>query len=246
MGKALDLKGQKFARLTVIEKTNKRNASGQIYWKCRCDCGNICEITGSSLKNGHTKSCGCYNKEKAIEKGKNKLINRVGQKYGKLTVLKRAENHIQPNGTEKTKWLCKCDCGNQCIVLGDDLQRGSTKSCGCIKKSYGEDLIENILIKENLPFIQEKTFETCRFLDTNRLARFDFYVNNQYLIEYDGKQHFNQEDGWGESLEKIQSRDAFKNQWAKENNIPLYRVPYYDLEKINILDDILQDKYLVK
>ena len=55
------------------------------------------------------------------------LKDRTGQKYGRLTVLKRAENI---NG--RTAWICQCDCGNICTVLGDSLQAGNTRSCGCL------------------------------------------------------------------------------------------------------------------
>ena len=58
-----DLTGQKFGRLTVIEKTTKRSPHGEIIWKCRCKCGNITEVRGSNLLGGHTKSCGCLYKE---------------------------------------------------------------------------------------------------------------------------------------------------------------------------------------
>ena len=56
-----------------------------------------------------------------------KIINEIGNKYGFLTVIKRAEN--TPGG--KAQWLCECDCGNQVIVKGVSLRRGDTKSCGC-------------------------------------------------------------------------------------------------------------------
>ena len=56
------------------------------------------------------------------------LIDLTGKKFGKLTVLKRVENnkHGQP------QWLCKCDCGNETVVVGQKLRTGQTKSCGCI------------------------------------------------------------------------------------------------------------------
>ena len=47
--------------------------------------------------------------------------------------------------------------------------------------------IEKILIKNNLSFEKQKTFEKCRFPDSNYLAKFDFYVENKYLIEFDGE-----------------------------------------------------------
>lgn len=59
-----------------------------------------------------------------------KIINRVGQRYTRLTVIERA-----PNKSEKdtnARWLCQCDCGNTCIAYGQDLQREKFKSCGCL------------------------------------------------------------------------------------------------------------------
>lgn len=58
-----DLKGKKFGRLTVIEKTNKRDSSRSIIWYCKCDCGNETEIAGRNLTSGETNSCGCLIQE---------------------------------------------------------------------------------------------------------------------------------------------------------------------------------------
>lgn len=59
--------GQRFGRLTVIEETTERKA-GSICWICKCDCGNITNpISYTALKRGHTKSCGCWSKEKHKE-----------------------------------------------------------------------------------------------------------------------------------------------------------------------------------
>lgn len=82
-----------------------------------------------------------------------------------------------------------------CEATCTDITTKNKTSCGCIN-SKGEAKIIQLLIENNIPFEQQKSFETCRFPNSNYLARFDFYVNNQYLIEFDGKQHFNQ-DGSG-------------------------------------------------
>lgn len=60
----------------------------------------------------------------------------VGKTYGHLTVVERAENHVSPNGTEFSQWLCICDCGNTVKVLGSSLVTGHTKSCGCLSRRY--------------------------------------------------------------------------------------------------------------
>lgn len=55
----------------------------------------------------------------------------TGRKYGRLTVVERAENG---RCCEKsvTRWLCECDCGNRIVVDGHSIKRGRTKSCGCL------------------------------------------------------------------------------------------------------------------
>jgi len=56
-----DLTGQKFGRLTVFEYLGARKMKS--WWKCQCECGNIIETNTNHLHSGHTKSCGCLNKE---------------------------------------------------------------------------------------------------------------------------------------------------------------------------------------
>lgn len=57
-----------------------------------------------------------------------KLIDETGNKYGRLTVLYRAQ--IPKKGVY---WHCRCDCGNEIDVFGTSLRCGNTKSCGCLK-----------------------------------------------------------------------------------------------------------------
>lgn len=66
-----------------------------------------------------------------------KFIDLTGQKFGRLIVIERAENRVQPNGHRCTQWLCKCDCGKEVVVSALNLKRGHTRSCGCLVKSHG-------------------------------------------------------------------------------------------------------------
>lgn len=60
MPKLIDLSGQRFGRLTVIERAGTATNRGkQPLWLCECDCGNTTIVGGCSLKSGNTKSCGC-------------------------------------------------------------------------------------------------------------------------------------------------------------------------------------------
>lgn len=64
MGK-LELKDQKFGMLTVIKQSEKKFANSRsILWDCSCECGNTTIVSGSNLKRGNTKSCGCVTKER--------------------------------------------------------------------------------------------------------------------------------------------------------------------------------------
>jgi hypothetical protein len=65
------------------------------------------------------------------KKHPNYLIDETGNRYGKLTVVSRAEN----KGT-KARWLCQCDCGNEHVIIGTDLRSGHTGSCGCGKATW--------------------------------------------------------------------------------------------------------------
>lgn len=59
-----NLTNKKFGKLTALEKTDKRQDGGSIVWKCKCDCGNIIEISSKRLQAGINVSCGCYQKER--------------------------------------------------------------------------------------------------------------------------------------------------------------------------------------
>ena len=238
MAKALNLIGQKFDRLTVLEKTDKRSC-GSIVWKCQCDCGNICERSSNVLKRKQQHhSCGCFNHEQISTLSKKDLTN---MRFGKLIALEPTEKR---SGT-CIVWKCQCDCGNIVEVRSGSLTTGNTSSCGCINYSIGEKNIEKILKENNISYISQYTNSELK------LKKYDFALLTKNtitrLIEFDGEQHYNDLKGlWNssESLEEIQQRDKEKNQWAKENNIPLVRIPYWERDNIT-LEMILGDRYLV-
>lgn len=220
--------GKKINMLTVIGKTDKRDAAGNIKWECLCDCGNTAYVSSTRLKSGAAKSCGCLSVA-ALDKGRiDKSIDRVGTKFGLLTVIKEEKTEL---GKPK-KWICKCECGRTKAVLATNLLTGNTKSCGmCGFTSAGNSLIDEILSKNNIPFEREKKFDTCK---DKRHLPFDFFVNNRYLIEFDGIQHFDKNNRFYSETGVL--HDKIKNDWAKANNIPLIRIPYTYIDKITLKD----------
>lgn len=128
MGTPIDLTGQKFNRLTVVSRASNTK-DGKARWLCKCDCGNETVVIGKCLRSGHTQSCGCLNKEINSERS---LIDRTGERFGRLTVVSRADDYISNKGAHHVRWNCKCDCGNMTTVDVVQLVSGKTKSCGCL------------------------------------------------------------------------------------------------------------------
>jgi len=122
MTKQIEMSGQKYNSLTVI-KIDTTIKKRRPYWLCECDCGNFKSVMRDHLVGGHVKSCGCIDKRKEIN-------DLVGQRFGKLTVLKLDNN---PNN-KYVYWLCQCDCGREKLVIGNNLKKGVTKSCGCLRE----------------------------------------------------------------------------------------------------------------
>ena len=74
-----------------------------------------------------------------------KFVDLTGQKFGRLTVIERAEDYVQKNGGRKIMWYCNCDCGNENIIVrGDNIKNGTTKSCGCLHKEISKQNAYNL------------------------------------------------------------------------------------------------------
>lgn len=127
--KCIDLIGMKFGRLTVIKRVENRGS--QTYWLCRCECGIEKEIQGGKLKNGTIMSCGCLAREMSSKRRKENVTDLIGQKFGRLTVIKRAKNR---GNQGQIKWLCQCECGVEKEIMGCSLKSGDTISCGCYNR----------------------------------------------------------------------------------------------------------------
>lgn len=81
MPKLIDLTGQRFGRLVVIERADN-SADGRARWLCRCDCGQSKTVLGEHLKKGRTKSCGCAKSESSSKRfkkhgGRNSKLYRI-------------------------------------------------------------------------------------------------------------------------------------------------------------------------
>lgn len=105
-----------------FEVLDAKSENKKTYLKIICPkCGKIKWMPQYGVKT--FKTCGCGQKE-----GSN-AIDLTGQRFGKLTVISRAENR-----GKTVMWRCRCDCGNTAIVPSQSLRSGVTVSCGCQKR----------------------------------------------------------------------------------------------------------------
>lgn len=105
-----------------------------------------------------------------------------------------------------------------------------------------ESYFIQLLKKENISFVREKTYQD---LAQGRF-RFDFYlIDYKVLVEIDGEQHFKPIYG-RQNFIKGQEHDRRKNSYCLANNIILYRIPYWEIKEISKISDIFVDKFLVK
>lgn len=216
--------GNIYGYLTVIARA-ENDKDNRAQWLCKCKCGNEVIVRGKSLRNGNTKSCGCYQKERAAQSNMDRVGNLVGQRFGKLQVISEAGFITHTNGKRSRIYNCLCDCGNYCQIQHQYLAFGDTTSCGCIR-SKGEFQIEQLLKEHNINFQREYSFDNLK----DKLSlRFDFAIFNNKnellgLIEYQGEQHYCKSNGF--YSEDLIKHDKMKIDFCNKNNIKLKHIIY--------------------
>ena len=118
-----DIIGKRFGKLVVIDYTiNARKRSQFGSYTCQCDCGNVCEVPRSLLLSGRKKSCGC------------RFEDLTGRRFGRWLVLRQVPSILETNGAYRYRYLCRCDCGTERIVIAGALRSGASRSCGCLHR----------------------------------------------------------------------------------------------------------------
>ena len=231
--KVRSLVGTEYTLLTDYERSAKK-----VIFKHNV-CGNEFSMTPNDFVTG--RGCPhCFGKfTKTPEQFRKEVYELVGDEY----YFK--ENYINAH----TKILAVHNkCGFEWKISPDSFLR-STRCPKC-SFSKGETAISEWLDKNNIRYAVEYSFPDCRY---EVVLRFDFAVfdNNdkiRLLIEYDGKQHFKpiqfgdlSEKQMIERLKETQLRDKIKDDYCKEKQIPLLRIPY---TKFEYIDEILESALL--
>lgn len=204
--KPLDLTGQRFGRLTAIQR--KKSQKGRSMWLCQCDCGNQKVVSSNHLTRGAVKSCGCLNKEIAHERGELSKIGERTRKHGDFGtklygvwagIKRRCQN---PN----TKYYA--DYGGRGIRVCEDWQNYEPFKEWALSQGYHEGMsIERIDVDGDY------SPENCKWIplsEQNRNKRLTVY------IEYQGKRYTVKEVAAITGLKERTIRARYERGWSSE------------------------------
>lgn len=169
MNTLIDLTGERFGKLVVREKLSPMS-DGRTRWICDCDCGNTCVVFSYALRMKNQQSCGC---------GKIKDI--VGQRFGRLVVLRRSDQYVLISGQKrKYMWECRCDCGEIVHRLSEKLRLDKNCSCKtCMGKAAASTMTDSAGFIEGT--------QLCKLTATKANANSSSGVRGVFLNRRTGK-----------------------------------------------------------
>jgi hypothetical protein len=120
MRPSINLTGKQFGRLTVIGRASKK--STQIYWDCKCECGNEKVVQGGHLRSGHTKSCGCSWYQHGNKHKSWKGYHEISSKFFKSIAYNASARKLNFEVTIEELWQLFLKQERKCALSGLPLQ----------------------------------------------------------------------------------------------------------------------------
>lgn len=219
--------GSKFS----YSKTEYVNAKTKVTITCSKH-GDFNCLPLSHLRNkgngltGACKKCGYESNSKTQRHTQAQVIKKFRKAHGNTYSYTKT---VYINDSTKVIVTCK--------IHGDFLitpNKHFTRKSGCpfCKKSIGENTIKLILTRQNIDFISEKRFSSCKSL---KPLPFDFFLPRyNILIEFQGQQHFEatKNKGWNntKNLIKVRKHDKIKRDWCTKNRYYLLEITYDEID----------------
>lgn len=249
-------RGCKFCDSNKLDSIKiKSLIENNIEYKCVCEpvdlktkvkikhitCGNTFEMRPADfIYNGHRCSK-CLGKNTYNSDTLKKIVKNIDSNYEFVSLSYNSK--VKPSRQKMTVRHLECGNTTECIIHnfvnnGQRCKECSKSKLKYISNSKGSQFIEDFLNKNNISYEREKRFDGLKY---KRHLRFDFFIlwnNEEILIEFDGKQHFetnkNNKIFTNELVKKTQERDKLKNEFCLKNNKKLIRFSYKQtLEEIN-------------
>lgn len=232
-GNFIDITGQKFGRLTVIEIAGRNK--GRIMWRCKCDCGNEAIIPSYYIRTGASKSCGCLIKENG-----EKIAPKVTKHGGTHTRIYRIYCGMKERCCNPT-----CDAyhhyGGRGIKICDEwLGENGFKTFREWALSHGYE--ENLSI-DRIDNDGDYCPENCRWVDVKTQSN---NKRDNIYLEYNGEVHTAIE--WSEILEISYSRilDRVKNGESIEDIVNNPPKAYMERENVEIRKILKKENIMQK
>lgn len=226
----------------LTAKDYSKHSGQKVKWICS-KCNNTYESRiHDKIRNGQTKCYDCTRKQSYITRSKPIPGQSLLDKYSDICKEWSNKNKLGPESyrygsTEKVFWKCR-KCKHEWKAspntrTNEKQQRG----CPNCNFSHGEKAIEKFLIKDNIKYISQYRIKECR---NKKPLPFDFAIldkNNKLLslIEYNGQQHYIKKGKFVHSFDKRIENDNIKQNYCKENHIPLLIIKYTEFKNIEII-----------
>ena len=187
MPKIINMIGQKYSKLTVIELSEKRGLSNQKMYKCICDCGNTHFTSGESIRSGKSKSCGCLRKLPPPNKNENR-IEQIWKGLYKNTIEKRSLNKGWHKYIDMKKFIeismQKC---NYCGIANSNKAYDRTKLKTKREISTNFILFNGIdRVDSSKGYVEDNVVSCCKYCNTakNTMSRDEFLKWIKRVYEY--------------------------------------------------------------
>jgi len=171
--------GCRYGKLVTIEISNKRNTSGNLYRKCKCDCGNYKYVTQGNLTSGNVTSCGCNKKTRGKYHKLYRGYQDISQWYWSRIQRNALRRKIDFSITKEYAWEVWERQGKRCSLSGQQLCFSRSKSSNFTasldridsSKGYIEGNIQWVhkdINKMKSDFTDERFIEICKLVSENR------------------------------------------------------------------------------
>lgn len=212
-----------------------KNKRSKLKYRCLKHSNIIQETTYDSIRQGH----GCYLcGNESVAKKQTYDYEFVKQEFDKRGYELLSKEYVSCK--EYLEYRCSNHPDHIQRITFDAFYRG--QGCRFCRESKGEKAIDSYLQNHNIRYIREYRFNDCKY---KRTLPFDFYIEDVNIaIEFDGEQHYTplsfgskEKQEATDRLKEIQIRDAIKTKYCIDNNIKLIRIPYWDIDNIEVILD---------
>lgn len=132
-----------------------------------------------------------------------KFVDISGRRFGRLEVVNRGEDYISPSNNKLAQWNCLCDCGNYTLVLGSNLKRGKTKSCGCYNTESLSNRVKHGLSEHPIYSVWYNMINRCHNPNNPHYFRYGgkgVEVCEEWRFDITSFYNYCIENGWNENL----------------------------------------------